>query len=150
MGCTESVPVQEPARTHVVYTQTPQVSNYNPSMHKNEDPVNYNKQNQTTYAYPLPSAPPNVNSYYPPPYKNNIPNYPPPPYGANGVNNANASIVPSAPPMYYPNQQYVVYQYPNNQYHPQYYQQQPSMLSTMGAVAGGVILGDLVSDALFD
>jgi hypothetical protein len=148
MGCTESVPVQEPIRTHVVYTQTPQSSN------KNEDPVNYNNQkqnfNQPTYAYPLPSAPPNINSYNPPPYKNNIPNYPPPPYGMNGNNNANVPIVPSAPPMYYPNQQYVVYQYPNNQYHPQYYQQQPSMLSTMGAVAGGVIIGDLVGDVLFD
>jgi hypothetical protein len=84
------------------------------------------------------------------------PNRLPPPYGY-----YNNTVTPSAPPaipINYQQQQYVVYQYPNQyqqQYYPrtnypQQYQQQPSMLATMGAVAGGVILGDMVGDVLFD
>lgn len=152
MGCTESVPVQEPNRTQVIYAQTSQVSNY-----KNEDPVNYNPKNQA-YIYALPNTHVQSNNYAqpsaPPLYSQQQtlppPNRPPPPYGLYNNN----YVVPSAPPiapLNYQQTQYMVYQYPNG-YPNQYsrYNQQPSMLSTMGAVAGGVILGDIVSDALFD
>jgi hypothetical protein len=162
MGCTESVPVQEPYRTQVIYTQTPQNTNYNnQKTYKNEDPINYN-QKQPTYVYPQQT---NYNTQSSVPLGPSGNKVSPPPYGY-----YNNTVTPTAPPalpiysnyptnnlpMNYQHQQYVAYQYPTqyppqyNQYPPQYSQQQPSMLATMGAVAGGVIVGDMISDALFD
>ncbi len=137
MGCIESTPVvEQPQRTHVVYTTYP--VNYPPK--KNEDPVNYSNSHQK-YNTPPPSYNPNLTNnnyqqqYYPPqqaylqnsyvvqqqhPYYQQ--NYPPNHYPYTYPQ-------PSAPP-YYPN---------NNQ---------PSMLGTLGAVAGGVIIGEAVSDML--
>ena len=142
MGCIESTPVEQPKRTHVVYTTYPvnqnQPVNYPPK--QNEDPVNYVNSNQK-YNTPPPPYNPNLtnNNYQPQHYpqqqtylQNSYivhqqypyyqPNYPPNYYPYNGPQ-------PSAPP-YYPN---------NNQ---------PSMLGTLGAVAGGVIVGEAVSDML--
>jgi hypothetical protein len=124
MGCAESTPVVQP---HIQPQPQPIV-----------------------YAYAVP--PPNQQSY--PKYSEDPVdiNRAPPPYNPNlkPVNNA------------YPMQQYPQYQqtyiqpfpqYYTQPYPPQYqqqYRQQPSMLQTMGAVAGGVIVGDMISDALFD
>ena len=132
MGCTESTPVVEPQRTTVINTAYPVYPNQQISYPpKNEDPTNY-KVN------------PNER---PPPYNPNLnynQNMNPPPYNPN-VYQQSYVAYNNMPPQYYPQQQYY-----HQQYYPRQYPQnnQPSLLGTMGAVAGGVIVGEVVSDML--
>jgi hypothetical protein len=123
MGCIESTPVVEPQRHQVVYATYPIQQNQQILYPKqSEDPVNY------------------IQKERPPPYNpnlNNLPNYP---------------YLYQNQQQPYLQQQYIVHQYPyyypTQQYHP--YNNQPSILGTIGAVAGGVIIGDVMSDILFD
>ncbi len=98
-----------------------------------QQPVTMTK---TVYEDPI-----NYNTRYPPAYNPNAyPQHAPPPY------NPYAQPVNQPVQYYTVNTGYPVYQnYPN-------YQQNNGMgvLGTMGAVAGGVIVGDMIGDMLFD
>ena len=138
MGCIESTPVvEQPQRKHVVYTAYPvnqnQTINYPPK--QTEDPVNYSGYNQQQ-----PYNPNLTNNNYQPQY------YPP-----QQTYLQNSYIVQQQYP--YRQQNYSQYQYPYTYPQPTappYYQNtnQPSMLGTFGAVVGGVIVGEAVSDIL--
>lgn len=161
MGCTESVPVvdtynrnQQQNYSQPNYSQYNKQQNYSqPNYNQNypiqnntqstnnsEDPVNIEKTKQYTYVQTNQST--QQNYQYPQQSQQ---------YAYQQQYYTNAQQMPY--------QQYYLYQQPNQpyayqqqrvMYNPNQQQTQPSLLGTVGAVAGGVILGDMISDALFD
>ncbi len=137
MGCIESTPV---ARQPVYYVQQYPVKNnvvtipQNTKIENIGEPVNYPvQQNQNPPPYNPNYYPNNQNYQYAQQYPQYIATYPPqyPQYIA--------TYPPQYPQQYYPNPPPYNPNYNNN-----------SMLGTFGAVVGGVIVGDMVADALFD
>jgi len=156
MGCTESVPVVEnynrnqqqnynnqPYYNQNYPTQNYQTQNYQtqnntkPITNNSEDPVNLEKTNQYTYAQT--NQPIQQNYVYPQQNQQ---------YVYQQQYYTNPQQMPYQQYNVYPQQN--VYQQQRTNYVPNQQQNQPSLLGTVGAVAGGVILGDMISDALFD